>query len=92
MQGVHNLQDLKAKLIAAGFEVSNSVGYSISSVHGDWGMVLGTVYLNGNPIKNLSDAPTPITVKKTTKKKSTKARKSTKSKAKSRKKYNGRRR
>lgn len=81
MQGVNCIQDLKTKLIAAGFEVKSGPGWYVESLHGRWTMALGVVYLNREPIKNIADAPVPK--KKPVKKKEAKVK--TKKPAKSKK-------
>lgn len=67
MQSVHNLQDLKSKLSLSGFEIQDSIGWYITTVHGTWTMAFGVVYLNGQPIKNIADAPILKKIKKKTK-------------------------
>lgn len=67
MQGVNSLQDLKSKLLLGGFEIQSSQGWYVDTVHGKWTMAFGVVYLEGNPILNIFDAPVK---KKPTKKKS----------------------
>jgi len=66
MIGINCLQDLKARLITAGFEIKDSQGWYLDTIHGRWGMAHGVVYLNSQPIKNINDAP--IIKKKITKK------------------------
>lgn len=67
MQGVNSLHDLKAKLVLAGFEIESGPGWYVDTVHGRWDMAHGVIYLDGQPIKNIADAPEP---KKKPKKKS----------------------
>lgn len=50
----------------AGFEILNSQGWWIDSVHGRWTMSHGVVYLEGQPMKSIAEAPVK---KKPTKKK-----------------------
>lgn len=73
MQGIGSLQDLKKKLLEAGFEVQ-SHGWYLNTVHGCWTMVHGVVFINDNPIKTISDAKV-IKKKVKKEKKSTKAKK-----------------
>lgn len=57
MQGVNCLQDLKAKLTLAGFEINESRGWFITTDHGKWTIAHGVVYINSNPVKNIYDVP-----------------------------------
>ena len=59
MQGVNNLQDLKSKLSLAGFEILESLGWYVNTIHGTWTMAFSVVYLNSQPIKNIADAVIP---------------------------------
>lgn len=67
MQGVNCLQDLKKKLVEAGFKVSESCGWYLNTTHGRWTMINGVVYINNSPIKSISEAKTiktPMSKKK----------------------------
>jgi hypothetical protein len=59
MISVNCLQDLKVRLITAGFEIKGSRGWYLDTIHGRWGMAHGVVYLNSQPIKNINDATIP---------------------------------
>jgi hypothetical protein len=59
MQGVHSLQDLKTRLNNLGFEIIESLGWYVDTIHGRWTMSFGEIYLNGNIIKSIDDAPVP---------------------------------
>jgi|APFre7841882654_1041346.scaffolds.fasta_scaffold499918_2 hypothetical protein len=58
MQGVHSLQDLRAKLTLAGFEVKGSEGWYLESPHGRWTMAHGVVYLNREPVLKIPEFKT----------------------------------
>jgi len=59
MIGINCLQDLKSRLISAGFEIKDSQGWYILTVHGRWTMSFGEVYLDSIIVKNINDAPIP---------------------------------
>lgn len=59
MKAVNCLQDLKAQLTDAGFEIKESLGWYLITDHGRWTMALGDVYLNGAVIQKLTDAVIP---------------------------------
>lgn len=59
MKAVNCLQDLKAQLTDAGFEIKESLGWYLITDHGRWTMALGDVYLNGAVIQKLTDAAIP---------------------------------
>jgi hypothetical protein len=69
VQGVNCLQDLKTKLTLAGFEIKESGGWFVITGHGKWTMTHGVIYLENNPIKNISEAPLKKKVKTETKSK-----------------------
>jgi len=64
MKGINCLVDLRAMLEAAKIEVFNFTGWSVETLHGQWGMVLGEVYLNNHPIKTLAEAKSLAQFKK----------------------------
>ena len=59
MIGINCLQDLKTRLITAGFEIKDNQGWYILTVHGRWTMAFGEIYLDGLIIKNINDASIP---------------------------------
>lgn len=71
MKAVGCLQDLKAQLIEAGFEIEESLGWYVVTAHGKWTMAHGDVYLNGAIIQKITDA---VVVKKLAKSKKDKAK------------------
>jgi hypothetical protein len=71
MKGVSTLQDLKPMLENAGFKVTSG-GWYVTTVHGNWGIAHGEVYLNNVPIKTIAEAPIPKQTKKAAKKKTAK--------------------
>lgn len=60
MQGVNCLQDLKKKLAEAGFKITKSCGWYLTTTHGRWTMVDSVVFLNNQIIKNITE----ISIKK----------------------------
>jgi hypothetical protein len=80
VQGVNSLQDLKTKLTLAGFEIKQSEGWFIDTIHGRWTMALGVIYLEGAVCNKIEEAA----IKKTPVKKPDKKKKSKKSKSKNR--------
>ena len=64
MIGVNCLQDLKQKLILAGYEIWRSQGWFFDTAHGRWTMAHGDIYCNSDLIKQLEEAPPPVKKKK----------------------------
>jgi hypothetical protein len=55
MQGINCLQDLKARLVNLGVEVSVGEGWFFETKHGRWTMSFGNIYLDRILIKDLAE-------------------------------------